>query len=107
MVLRLRPDKVGEYERLHAAVWPDVLATISRCNLRNYSIFVRELDDGRPYLFSYFEYVGSDFAADMRTMSADPATKKWWALCEPCQEPLANRARDEWWSQMREVFHHE
>jgi L-rhamnose mutarotase len=107
MVLRLRPERVGEYERLHAAVWPDVLATISRCNLRNYSIFVRELDDGRPYLFSYFEYVGSDFAADMRTMSEDPATQKWWALCEPCQEPLANRARDEWWAQMREVFHHE
>ena len=44
------------------------------------------------YLFSYFEYVGDDFAADMANMAADPTTQKWWAVCKPCQEPLANRA---------------
>jgi L-rhamnose mutarotase len=105
MVLRLRPEKVEEYKRLHAAVWPDVLKMIAGCNIRNYSIFLRTLDDGRPYLFSYFEYVGTDYAADMAKMAADPTTQRWWAECIPCQEPLANREQGEWWANMEEVFH--
>ena len=52
-------------QRLHAAVWPDVLKMIAECNIRNYSIYLRTLDDGQPYLFGYFEYVGNDFEADM------------------------------------------
>ena len=107
MVLRVRPEKVGEYVALHAAVWPEVLATISACNLRNYSIFMRRLDDGHHYLFSYFEYHGRDFAEDMRNMAADPATQRWWAQCEPCQAPLADRRSGEWWAEMSEVFHHD
>ncbi|MBV8566717.1 MAG: L-rhamnose mutarotase, partial [Methylobacteriaceae bacterium] len=39
---RLRPEKVEEYKRLHAAVWPGVLATLSACNIRNFSIFLKE-----------------------------------------------------------------
>ena len=105
MVIRLRPEKVEEYKRLHAAVWPDVLRMITACNIRNYSIYLGTLDDGQPTLFSYFEYVGNDFAADMARMAADPTTQRWWAVCKPCQQPLANRAAGEWWSDMDEVFH--
>jgi L-rhamnose mutarotase len=104
-VIGLRPEKVKEYMELHRAVWPDVLKMIRACNLRNYSIYLRKLDDGRPYLFSYFEYIGSDFAADMAKMAADPTTQRWWAVCMPCQQPLAGRAKDEWWAGMEEVFH--
>ena len=39
LVLGIKPEHVAEYERLHAAVWPEVLATIHDCNIRNYSIF--------------------------------------------------------------------
>ncbi|HEY5914571.1 MAG TPA: L-rhamnose mutarotase, partial [Verrucomicrobiae bacterium] len=53
MVLGLRAEKVEEYKRLHAAVWPDVLKRIKECNIGNYSIYLRRLDDGRHYLFSY------------------------------------------------------
>lgn len=105
MVIRLRPEKVEEYKRLHAAVWPDVLRMITACNIRNYSIYLRTLDDGQPTLFSYFEYVGADYAADMAKMAADPATQRWWDCCKPCQQPLANRTFGEWWSDMAEVFH--
>lgn len=37
MVIRLHPEKIEEYKRLHAAVWPDVLRTIRQCHIRNYS----------------------------------------------------------------------
>ncbi|MCX6997514.1 MAG: L-rhamnose mutarotase [Kiritimatiellaeota bacterium] len=104
-VIGVRAEKLEEYKRLHAAVWPDVLKMIKACHLRNYSIYLRKMPDGRHYLFSYFEYTGTDFAADMARMAADPTTKKWWAVCEPCQEPLADRTPGAWWADMEEVFH--
>jgi L-rhamnose mutarotase len=101
-VLRLQPGKYDEYRRLHAAVWPAVLARITACHIRNYSIYHR---DG--WLFSYFEYHGEDFAADMARMAADPVTQDWWKLCQPCQDPLPDRAPGEWWAGMEELFHHD
>ncbi|MEK7685510.1 MAG: L-rhamnose mutarotase [Verrucomicrobiota bacterium] len=100
MVLKVRPEKFEEYKRLHADVWPGVLKKISECHVRNYSIYHR---DG--FLFSYFEYHGNDFGADMARMAADATTQKWWAVCKPCQEPLETRAPDEWWANMEELFH--
>lgn len=99
-VIKLRPEKAEEYRRLHAAAWPGVLAMIRECNIRNYSIFLK---DG--YLFSYFEHHGVDLASDMARMAADPTTREWWKLTDPCQEPLESRKPGEWWASMEEVFH--
>ena len=99
-VLRLKPEKIAEYKDYHARVWPEVLAMIRACNIRNYSIFLK---DG--FLFAYFEYIGSDFAADMARMAADTRTQEWWAIMMPMQEPLETRAEGEWWARMEEVFH--
>jgi L-rhamnose mutarotase len=105
MVIGLNSEKIAEYVRLHAAIWPDVAKMIRECQIRNYSIFFRRLPDGQHYLFSYFEYHGVDFAADMAKMAADPVTQKWWELCKPCQQPLADRRPGEWWADMEEAFH--
>jgi len=78
---------------------------IKQCNIENYSIYLRKLPDGYHYLFSYFEYTGEDFAADCAKMAADPMTQKWCAICEPCQQPLPDRADGKWWADMQEVFH--
>lgn len=104
-VIELNPEKIDEYKRLHAAVWPSVLKMIHQVNIRNYSIFLRKLPDGRHYLFSYFEYIGKDSKADFATMAADPETRRWWDVCIPCQLPLSDRAPGEWWAGMEEVFH--
>ena len=104
-VIGLRAEKLEEYKKLHAAVWPDVLKMIKQCHIRNYSIYLRQLPDGRHYLFGYFEYTGKDFAADMAKMAADPKTQEWWAIMKPMQQPLETRAEGEWWAEMAEVFH--
>jgi L-rhamnose mutarotase len=101
-VLGVKPEGIAEYKRLHAAVWPDVLRQIKGSNITNYSIFLREPEN---LLFSYFEYVGEDFAADMKAMAADPKTQEWWAVCTPLQAPLASINAGEWWAPMEEVFH--
>jgi len=97
---RLQAGKYEEYKRLHADVWPGVLEAIRQCNIRNYSIYYK---DG--LLFSYFEYHGNDFEADMAKMSANPICAEWSQLCRPCLEPLP----PEWWTptMMEELFHTE
>lgn len=102
MCIGLKAEKVEEYKRLHAAVWPDILAMISACNIRNYSIYLKEPEN---LLFGYWEYHGTDFEADAARMAADPRTQEWWAVCGPCQEPFGTRKAGEWWSMMDEVFH--
>ena len=101
-VIGLRPEKIAEYKRLHAAVWPDVLRQIKASNISNYSIYLREPEN---LLFAYYEYHGSDHDADMAAMAADPRTQEWWAVCMPCQQPLDSRREGEWWAGMEEVFH--
>ncbi len=103
MLIGLKADKVAEYKRLHAEVWPDILDMISKCNITNYTIFLKEPEN---LLFGYWEYTGDDFAADAAKMAADPRTQEWWDVCMPCQVPLDTREEGEWWAMMEEVFHH-
>jgi L-rhamnose mutarotase len=103
-VLGLSEEGKAEYRALHAAVWPAVLAKITECNIRNYSIFLKEPEN---LLFSYFEYTGTDYDADMAKMAADPTTQKWWAVNMPLQRPLDTRKPGEWWADMTEIFHHD
>ena len=103
-VIGLKPEAVEEYRRIHAEVWPEVLDLISACNITNYTIFLREPEN---LLFAYWEYIGTDFAADMARMKADPRMRDWWAITDPMQAPLANRGVEEWWAPMQPVFHHD
>lgn len=99
-VIGIKPEKLAEYKVLHANAWPEVLKMITQCNIQNYSIYFKD-----NMLFSYFEYVGNDYEADMALMAADPITQEWWSVCKPCQQPLETRSEGEWWSDMEEVFH--
>ncbi|MFC8235685.1 L-rhamnose mutarotase [Streptomyces sp. NPDC057284] len=99
-VIRLRPEKESAYRELHAAAWPGVLAALKRANIGNYSIFLR---DG--LLFSYLEYTGTDYAADTAAIAADPVSRDWWAVTDPCQQPLGSVAEGQWWAPAEEIFH--
>jgi L-rhamnose mutarotase len=101
-LIGVKPEHFERYKKYHAAVWPEVLDMIKKCNMQNYSIFHK---DGM--LYAYFEYTGKDFNADMAKMAADPKTQEWWAIMEPMQDPVSNRKKGEWWSNMEEVFHME
>lgn len=105
MVTRVLPGKLDEYRQLHAGVWPGVLAMIEQCKIQNYSIFTARLPDGHDYLFSYFEYAGDDFDADMASMAADEETRRWWSVCKPLLQPVAALPPGEVWKPMDEVFH--
>ncbi len=99
-VIKVKPEKLDEYKKLHANPWPEVNAILKDANIQNYSIYYR---DG--LLFSYLEYTGSDFDADMKKMADNPVTQKWWKLTDPCQEPVESAKEGEWWADLEEVYH--
>jgi L-rhamnose mutarotase len=98
--IRVRPEHRERYLELHSAVWPEVEATLTACNIRNYTIW--RLDD---LLFASFEYVGDDYAADMARIAADPDTQRWWHETDPCQERLPGTPEGEQWRTLPEVWH--
>jgi len=99
-VIRVKEGKLKEYKELHKNAWPGVLKKLKEVNVQNYTIFYR---DG--LLFSYLEYTGDDFDADMKKMAADSLTQEWWKLTNPCQEPVKTAGEGVWWADMEEVFH--
>lgn len=43
-VLKIRPDRIEEYESRHAEVWPELLEAMSAAGIRNYSLSRQGLD---------------------------------------------------------------
>jgi L-rhamnose mutarotase len=99
-IIGVKPEHLERYKKYHAAVWPEVIDMVKKCNIHNYSIYY--IDD---MLFAYFEYDGNDFEADMVKMAADHMTQEWWSIMEPMQDPVITRKKGEWWANMEEVFH--
>lgn len=96
----LKEGMEEEYVRLHAAPWPDVVKMIQECNLTNYSIFIHE-----RLVFAYFEYVGTDYEADMKKMEEDPVTQRWWEHTHPCFEEYAFDKDSPYYHDMERIFY--
>lgn len=102
MVISIKPERIAEYKALHASPWPEMNAALLEANIVNYSIFFREPEN---LLFGYWEYIGADFEADMTKLGNRDVTRRWLALTDPCQRPLATAGEGEWWSFIESVFH--
>ena len=101
-LLGLRPEKLDEYKRYHASIWPEIARAIREAGIRNYSIY-----HFRGQLFAYFEYTGpeGEYEARMKTLAKAPRMREWWDVMEPMQVPLEGRKPGTWWTEMDEVFH--
>ena len=99
-MIKIKPECLEAYKKHHANPLPGVNEMIKECHLQNYSIYSRG-----DYLFTYYEYVGEDYEADMAKMAADPVTQQWWDIVKPLMQPLEDRAEGEFWSDMAEIYH--
>lgn len=102
MVIGIKPDKISAYEALHAASNAGVRDLLTKYHMHNFSIFIHQLDDGKYYLFGYYDYTGSDYDADMAKLSAEPRNQKWLSMTDPMQAPLQGEKS---WAKMQEVYH--
>jgi|GEM_PF-1128317 len=104
-IVGLDPKKEKQYRELHAGVWPEVVAAIRKANITNFNIYVTEIE-GRRYLVSTFEYVGTDPEKDFGSIGKDPTTRdKWWPITDACQIRLPGTPAGEQWRPMEQVMH--
>ena len=102
-IIGLVPGKEQCYRKLHSRTWPEVLKRLRNSHIRNYSIYTAKLE-GKKYLFSYWEYTGTNYDTDMKAIADDPVTKLGWEECVPCQIPLPDRKPEEHWMETEMVF---
>ena len=102
MVIGIKPDKISAYEALHASSNPGVRDLLNKYHMHNFSIFIHQLDDGRYYLFGYYEYTGDDHQGDMKKLAAETRNQQWLSSTDPMQIPLAGEKS---WAIMQEVYH--
>jgi len=103
-VIELKPGKEKLYRELHANVWPEVRAAIRKAKIRNYRIYVAELG-GKKYLFSQFDYVGTNADADLGAIKNDPTTRdKWWPITDGCQIRLPGTPEGQQWTSLESLM---
>jgi len=104
MVIKLKPEYIEEYKKLHADSNPGVRDLLKEANIRNFSIFLHKLKDGNYYEFGYYEYTGNDFEADMGKLSKHPRNIEWLKICDPMQIPLEGY---DGWAEMEQVYYND
>lgn len=102
MVIKIDSSRLKEYFSLHADSNPGVRDLLSKYNIKNFSIFITQLEDGNYYEFGYYEYVGSDYEKDMAALDAEPRNKVWLKRCDPMQIPLQGETS---WKKMEQIYY--
>jgi L-rhamnose mutarotase len=101
IVIGLRAETASVYRELHADAHPGVRDLLSRYHIRNFSIFVQEID-GELYEFGYYEYDGGDYAGEMERLAKEPRQIAWLEQCDPMQLPLPGATG---WTRMEQVYY--
>ena len=98
-LLRLKPGTGPEYDKSHAAVWPEMLDLLKRAGISEYSIFRRD-----ELLFLYMR-IESDFDAVWNKIEADPVNTRWQQAMSAYFEPVQETRAGERFPFMQEVFY--
>ncbi|MCU0473634.1 MAG: L-rhamnose mutarotase [Bacteroidales bacterium] len=101
MVIKIDSSRLKEYFSLHADSNPGVRDLLSKYHMKNFSIFITQLEDGNYYEFGYYEYTGSNYEKDMAALDAEPRNKEWLRRCDPLQIPLKGETS---WKKMEQIY---
>ena len=104
MVIGVKEDRLAEYKSVHADSNPGVRDLLEKANMKNFTIFMHQLDDGKYYLFGYWEYHGDDFDKDMAIIDAEQRNIEWLEMTSPMQVPLKGEKA---WVNMEQVYHND
>jgi len=98
-ILQVKKDRMEEYKRRHAAVWPEMLAALRETGWRNYSLFLRP--DGLRV--GYLET--PDFERARAGMTGREVNERWQRDMAGFFESGERRPADERMAPLEEVFH--
>ncbi|MCO5238971.1 MAG: L-rhamnose mutarotase [Chitinophagaceae bacterium] len=70
--MKLHKGFEAEYQKRHAAIWPELSALLKDNNIREYSIF---LEESTGNLFGYLQVTDP---AVMDQLPQQPVMQRWW-----------------------------
>jgi L-rhamnose mutarotase len=94
------PERIAEYRRLHARIWPEVAAGLRSLGLSNMRIWI----SGRRLFMTYDAPDGFDPTRDYQGYASNPRVQEWDALMRTFQRQVPGARPGEWWSAMDLVF---
>lgn len=98
-LLRLKPRTGPDYDRDHAAVWPEMLALLKRAGISEYSIFRRD------ELLVLSMRMEDDFNTVWDRIEADPVNARWQQAMSAYFLPVQETRDGERFPFMQEVFY--
>lgn len=98
-LLNVRKDKLEEYKKRHAEVWPEMCDALRQSGWSNYTLFLRP--DG--LLVGYLET--NDFEKAREGMTHHPVNARWQAEMAPFFEALGGHNADDTMLPLEEIFH--
>ena len=78
--MKLKPGFKDEYQKRHAAIWPELSVLIKEAGVSEYSIF---LDEETNSLFAVQKQAGD---ASSQDLGGTEIVKKWWAYMADIME---------------------
>lgn len=85
--MKLKPGYAAEYERRHAAIWPELSTLLKETGIGDYSIF---LDEETNTLFAVQKM--NEQAGGSQNLGHHPVVKKWWAYMADIMETNADKS---------------
>jgi L-rhamnose mutarotase len=97
--LQVRPEKLEEYKKRHAQVWPEMLDALRQTGWRNYTLFLK----GDGMLVGYLET--DDFEKAREGMKNFPVNALWQAEMMDFFAANDDKPADDNMAPLDEVFH--
>jgi L-rhamnose mutarotase len=94
-VMELKEGNEAIYRQMHDEIWPEMVETLGRFGIHNYTIFRRGLT-----LFAYLE---CDDPARLAAQRDDPVVQRWWKMMHPLM--VYSPDGTPWTESLEEVFH--
>ncbi|MBI9095157.1 MAG: L-rhamnose mutarotase [Sphaerochaeta sp.] len=79
-VMKLKEGCKEEYQKRHAAIWPELKALLAESGVYDYSIY---FDESTNFLFAFQRTRGG---SGSQSLGTNPIVQKWWAHMAPLME---------------------
>ncbi len=99
-ILHLKPDRISDYLRAHANVWPEVLSALREAGWHNYSLFLRP---GDGLVVGYLET--DNFENAIARMACTEVNSRWQSGMAEFFAELDGANADEGLQRLSEYFH--
>ncbi len=99
-IVKLKPDRIREYEDLQAGASPLLQNRLSQEAYNTPYLKVEILD-------AYFEYIRKCFNTEIEKIAANPRIQKWYNVHKTCILSGKNGQEGERWAKIKvkEIFH--